>query len=55
MYAGHVCSLVQNAKKLYPGTEAQPVICLESDAWYDTVMCYVKCIVYANSSFNLIL
>ncbi|KAL9959442.1 hypothetical protein ACROYT_G032767 [Oculina patagonica] len=32
MYAGLICSLVENAKKLYPDSEPQPVICLESDA-----------------------
>lgn len=30
--AGLVCSLVQDARKLFPGTESQPVVCLESDA-----------------------
>ena len=30
MYSGHVSSLVDTAKKLYPGTEPHPVICLES-------------------------
>ncbi|CAH3180756.1 unnamed protein product [Porites lobata] len=33
MYSGHVSSLVENARKLYPNKEPQPVICLESDAW----------------------
>ena len=33
MYSGHVSSLVDSAKKLYPSKESHPVICLESDAW----------------------
>ena len=33
MYSGHVLSLVESAKKLYPSKEPHPVICLESDAW----------------------
>ena len=33
MYSGYVSSLVENARKLYPNKEPQPVICLESDAW----------------------
>lgn len=32
MYSGHVHSLVESAKKLYPSKEPHPVICLESDA-----------------------
>ncbi|XP_068713711.1 ragulator complex protein LAMTOR5 homolog isoform X2 [Montipora foliosa] len=32
IYSGLVCSMVENAKKLYPNKESHPVICLESDA-----------------------
>lgn len=38
IYSGPVMNLVECAKNLYPDIEPQPVVCLESDAWYGLII-----------------